>query len=41
MDNSSPQWFNPTQFPPLAIYYGEKDYLVDAESLLERMSEKE
>jgi hypothetical protein len=41
MDISLPQWFDPTQFPALAIYYGGEDYLVDAESLLERLREKE
>jgi hypothetical protein len=41
MDTSIPQWFDPMQFPPLAIYYGEEDYLVDAESFLERLEKKE
>jgi len=41
MDTSLPQWFEPTQFPPLAIYHGGEDYLVDAESLLERLRENE
>jgi hypothetical protein len=41
MDTSLPQWFDSAQFPPLAIYYGGEDYLVDAESLLERLKEKE
>ncbi|KIM84051.1 hypothetical protein PILCRDRAFT_6891 [Piloderma croceum F 1598] len=41
MDTSLPQWFNPTQFPPLAVYYGGEDYLVDADSLLKRLENKE
>lgn len=41
MDVSIPQWFDPNVFPPLAIYYGGEDYLVDADRLLERLREKE
>lgn len=40
MDDSLPQWFD-ADFPPLAIYYGGRDYLVATEPLLERMREKE
>jgi lysosomal acid lipase/cholesteryl ester hydrolase len=41
MDTTVPQWFDPELFPPLAIYYGVEDYLVDAESLLQRLENKE
>ncbi|KAG8957210.1 hypothetical protein FRC03_010370 [Tulasnella sp. 419] len=40
MDESFPQWFD-ERFPPLAIYYGGKDYLVNVEKLLARLSTKE
>jgi hypothetical protein len=41
MDTSLPQWFSPMEFPPLAIYYGDQDHLVDAESFLERLEVNE
>jgi len=41
MDTTVPQWFDPELFPPLAIYYGAEDYLVDAESLLQRLENQE
>ncbi|EJD00800.1 alpha/beta-hydrolase [Fomitiporia mediterranea MF3/22] len=41
MDESLPRWFNDENFPPLAIYYGGRDYLVATEPLLERIRERE
>lgn len=41
MDTALPRWFDPKLFPPLAIYYGGQDYLVDTESLLQRLKDKE
>ncbi|EJD00804.1 alpha/beta-hydrolase [Fomitiporia mediterranea MF3/22] len=40
MDDSLPRWFD-ENFPPLAIYYGGRDFLVATEPLLERIREKE
>lgn len=40
MDDSLPNWFD-EDFPPLAIYYGGRDYLVATEPLLERLRECE
>lgn len=40
MDESLPSWFD-EDFPPLAIYYGGRDYLVATEPLLERLRECE
>ena len=41
MDESLPRWFDDENFPPLAIYYGGRDYLVATEPLLERIHERE
>ncbi|KAF7974323.1 hypothetical protein HWV62_12366 [Athelia sp. TMB] len=41
LDPARPRWFDPKTFPPLALYYGGQDYLVDAEKLLERLSTRE
>jgi len=40
MDPLVPEWFTP-EFPPLAIYYGGRDYLVDTTTLLERLKTRE
>lgn len=40
MDDALPQWFD-ALFPPLAIYYGGRDYLVATEPLLERIEKRE
>lgn len=41
MDTNLPHWFDPGLFPPLSIFYGSEDYLVDTKSLLTRLKEKE
>jgi len=41
LDPSLPRWFDPPTFPPLALYYGSQDYLVDAEKLLARLEAHE
>ncbi|KAK1921163.1 Alpha/Beta hydrolase protein [Papiliotrema laurentii] len=40
LDDTLERWFD-DRFPPLSIYHGGRDYLVLAEPLIERMSEKE
>ena len=40
MDVSISRWFD-AHFPPLAIYYGGRDFLVATEPLLERIKEHE
>jgi hypothetical protein len=40
MDVELPQWWD-DHFPPLAIYYGGHDFLVNAEPLLDRLATKE
>ncbi|KAG8785552.1 hypothetical protein FRC16_001927, partial [Serendipita sp. 398] len=40
MDVDLPRWWD-EHFPPLAIYYGGRDFLVRAEPLLERLETKE
>lgn len=40
MDVELPQWWD-EHFPPLAIYYGGHDFLVNAEPLLDRLATKE
>ena len=41
MDTNLPRWFDPRLFPPLSVFYGSEDYLVNSESLLARLKEKE
>lgn len=41
LDTNISQWFDPQLFPPLSVFYGSEDYLVDSESLLARLKEKE
>ncbi|TDL29009.1 alpha/beta-hydrolase [Rickenella mellea] len=40
MDDSMPKWFDES-FPPLAIYYGGRDFLVATDPLLERLEKRE
>ena len=40
LDDTLERWFD-DRFPPLSIYHGGRDYLVLAEPLIERMTEKE
>ena len=40
MDDSLLEWYG-AGFPPLAIYYGGRDFLVSAEPLIERIRNRE
>ncbi|CAG8776219.1 7236_t:CDS:1, partial [Acaulospora colombiana] len=40
MDVDLPQWWD-ERFPPLALYYGGRDFLILADPLLERLATKE
>jgi len=40
LDTSMSQWFD-SRFPPLAMYYGGRDSLIDTESLLQRLKSNE